>query len=295
MLSVINLIPALVIPAAQNGVPQQVRPQNAPEVDFKTFMLGIHSIITPFVRIAPYHIKLSSKASLSLKIKYCLFRIWNTVKAIFNQSEWQCAKRQLVQGPFIQLILKHAKDSLQNNEKFELFKKMIEKEAEFLLYLSIDNKASDANDLDKGDYANKCLELLKDHSKIIVDALADAFNDDNKALIQQMFNLPNQELNKDNMAQVMQNINNPQILIGLLPIGMAIMMKLDLNKEFADLQAGKPKEEILREIYTRVAPHIKQYQEDVLKEAKERDLMEMATIQAAQRRDAAENLFFGKL
>lgn len=40
--------------------------------------------------------KLANDASLTDKLSYAFYRIWNAVKAIFNQSDWQCVQREMV-------------------------------------------------------------------------------------------------------------------------------------------------------------------------------------------------------
>ena len=291
MLSVINLVPTLaaVPPSVQNIVPQHLVPQFKQDaMDFTTFMLGLHSIIDPFVRVAPYRAKLSSSASFSTKIIYCLFRIWNAVKAIFNQSEWQCAKRQLTEGPFTQFILNIAEDALGDDEKFELFKEMIEKEAEFLLLLSIDNKASNADSKQSADYAQHSVDLLRDCFKDVNDAVTDVYNA-NQAAIQQ-------NLIPQLMANHQNNPQNVALLLGMgIPMGMQVIDKLGLQDEMKDLIAGQDRADVLRGIYTKMAPQIKEFQTRMLELVAADDMMEQETIEAAKKRDDAENHFFEEL
>ena len=246
MLSVINLLPVL----AYNPK-SPIAQQNLNNVNLGKILLGLHSLIDPFVRVAPYRMKLSSDASLGEKVMYCLFRTWNAVKAIFNQSEWQCAKRQLVEGPVSQFILDIAKDAFDDEDKFQRFKTMFEKEAEFLLHLSIDNKVWNVSAQNRSDFAKDFGDLLEDEFKDIIDVY-----NANQAAVQGLLPIV------QNVRQGLPNLT-PQNLqaqlapqfaaaaIGLLPAAMDLTPKLDLNQECLDYMSGKASTaEVTKSVYS---------------------------------------------
>lgn len=69
-------------------------------------LIAFHPEIAPCIAKFNRYV-LASDASFADKFKYCLYRIFNAVKAIFNQSDWQCARRDL--------ILTHVPAMLKNN------------------------------------------------------------------------------------------------------------------------------------------------------------------------------------
>lgn len=85
---------------------------------------------------------LASDASFAAKFKYALYRITNAVKAIFNRSDWQCARREMgaeIQTQFNELCKPLAEIPLVG-VKIELSKKDAETFADAFLYISIDSK-----------------------------------------------------------------------------------------------------------------------------------------------------------
>jgi hypothetical protein len=281
--------------------------------------------------VAPYGMNLSSKASLADNIKYCLFKIINVVKAIFNQSDWQCAKRQLLEGPFVQCMLDSVKDSLGDDTKFKLFSEMIEKEAEFLLYLSIDKKANNADDAQNALYIENCLShigntfndffrvLLNDILDDLLDSMPDdfqndidLFKDDLKAIVDHFtFTSPSYE---QNIAEI------TTLLPRMMPLIMRITTEYDVQAEMEEILTGvnvdnavrsiltkitpddistriKPyiKAKIEPYITTRIVPSIKEVQRRILEQAETDGMIDAITIEAAKQRNAAENEFLDQL
>lgn len=52
------------------------------------------TLAEPLEKFSRY--RLTSDASFADKFNYCLYRLLNAVKAIFNRSDWQCARRELI-------------------------------------------------------------------------------------------------------------------------------------------------------------------------------------------------------
>lgn len=122
---------------------------------------------------------LASDASFAAKFKYALYRILNAVKAIFNRSDWQCARREL--GVEIRTRVNAQLKPLSEIPglaiKIELNKADAETFAEALLYVSIDTKIKKTEKMTLAESNKKFAAFKKEGTNLAVK-LFNKFNID---------------------------------------------------------------------------------------------------------------------
>lgn len=232
-------------------------------IDFGKYVVGVRDTLDSFIRIQPYKIRLSSNASFGLKVKYCLFRIWNAVKAIFRQSDWQCAKRQLLQGPLAEEFFNVVKNEINDSKKFDLFKNSIEQFIEFALYFSIDGKLNQINYVQFSNFAlNLLLQFVTD-LKTEIDLIKD-----DPAIIGGF------------MIAYQGFTDVPSFLINIQPMVEQIALKMNIP---ATEVSGKNSLDIIEEIFKKSGPDLKNFGSNILKLSEMNQIFETPTIEAVKK------------
>lgn len=124
------------------------------------FLTAYPELYEPLARLNSY--RLPANATLADKVKYSLYRLWNAVAAIFNKSDWQCVRKDLIEQQVPRLI----KSILGDDIKYNTFN--IERIVDAALSLCTDGQQLKFEHSYKSEQAKtleKFYELIKSHSK----------------------------------------------------------------------------------------------------------------------------------